>query len=102
MTSPLARAVRHPEPHRITVRPESSAARLGEMAQSGHPDFVGVADARPSITAVPLVASPGTTVLLAVGLVLVGSILLVSGPVGPGPRRRRWRARLEGAPPAVL
>ena len=76
-------------------------AGLAQMASSGHPDFVGVAEPRSPAGLVHLVASPTTGTPLAVALVVVVASLLLGGPGPHRSRWRRWRARLEGAPPLV-
>ncbi|MGZ4709056.1 MAG: hypothetical protein ACXWBN_09995 [Acidimicrobiales bacterium] len=83
------------------ARSASTQVALGQMASSGHPDFVGLADPRPSAGLAHLVASPIAGWSLVVAFLVVALAPSAGGSGPPRPRWRRWRARLEGAPPVV-
>jgi hypothetical protein len=84
-----------------TARSSSAPVALGQLPSNGHPDFVGVGDPRPSARIAHLAAAPATRWSLALALAVVAVAVSVGLPAPHGSRWRRWRARLEGAPPAV-
>jgi hypothetical protein len=91
----------------FVARPAPAPGRVGDgpsrvvQVASGHPDFVGVAEARPSFGAAHLLALPTSPVSLVVALLATASALIIGCSAGSQARWRRWRARLEGAPPVV-
>jgi hypothetical protein len=66
----------------------------------GHTAFIGQADIRTANRLASLVAWLGAVVLAAAGLVWLGASLGL-GSASTSDRRRRWRALLVGAPPAI-
>lgn len=91
----------------FVARPAPTPGLVGDapsrvvQVASSHPDFVGVAESRPSFGAAHLLALPTSTVSLVVALLAAASALAIGGSAVPQARWRRWRARLEGAPPLV-
>jgi hypothetical protein len=90
--------VAHPAPAQGFVA--DAPSQVVHLA-SGHPDFVGVADSRPSVGAAHLLALPTSRLVLAVALLAAAAALAVGRSDARPARWRRWRARLEGAPPLV-
>jgi len=90
--------VARPAPSAVLVG--GGPTHVGQVA-GGHPDFVGVAESRPSVGSAHLLGLTPSPSLLAVALLATASALVVGRSAAQQARWRRWRARLEGAPPLV-